>query len=87
MRTEKWNWSIGNQPLFIDNEESAYFERQAYSIKYSFFCKTNVEQLAFYCMAEMNKTILREVRKQKFAQMEQQQALVVICQKSWLIFS
>jgi hypothetical protein len=33
MRTEKWNWSIGNQPLFIDNEESAYFERQAYSIK------------------------------------------------------
>jgi len=72
MRTEKWNWSIGNQPLFIDNEKSAYFERQAYSIKYSFFCKTNVEQLSFYCMAKMDKTILREVRKQKFAQMEQQ---------------
>jgi len=72
MRTEIWKRSIGNLPLFIDNEESAYFERQAYSIKYSFFCKTNVEQLSFYCMAKMDKTILREVRKQKFAQMEQQ---------------
>lgn len=38
----------------------------------SFFCKTNVEQLFFYYMAEMDKTILKEVRKQKFAQMEQQ---------------
>ena len=58
--------------MFIDNEESAYFERQAYSIKLSYFCKTNVEQLSFYCMAEMDKNELREIRKQKFAQMEQQ---------------
>ena len=70
MRTEKWNWSIGNQPLFIDNEESAYFERQAYSIKLSFLEKLKLNNF-FYCMAEMDKTILREVRKQKFAQMEQ----------------
>ena len=57
--------------MFIDNKESAYFERQAYSIKLSFFGKTNVEQF-FYCMAEMDKNELREIRKQKFAQMEQQ---------------
>ena len=30
--------------------------------------KTNVEQLSFYCMAEMDKNELRKIRKQKFAQ-------------------